>query len=128
MRDFLVFQTLEACLRHDIPLQLHTGVGDSPIIDLRNSNPLLLINILKDEHFGKAKIVLVHAGYPYTAEAGYLANNYPNVFIDVSEMNPFASIGIEPKLLELMEMAPLTKLFYGSDGYNIPELFWFSAV
>jgi predicted TIM-barrel fold metal-dependent hydrolase len=128
VRDFLVFQGLEACLRHDIPLQLHTGVGDSPLIDLRLSNPLHLINIIKDEHFGKAKIVLVHAGYPYTAEAGYLANNYPNVFIDLSEMNPFASIGLEPKLLELMEMTPLTKLFYGSDGYNIPELFWFSAI
>ncbi|MFH1907007.1 MAG: amidohydrolase family protein [Chloroflexota bacterium] len=128
VRDFLVFQTLEACMRHDIPLQLHTGVGDSPIIDLRLSNPLHLFNILKDEHFSKAKIVIVHAGYPYTAEAGFLANTYPNVFIDLSEMNPFASIGLEPKLLELMEMTPLTKLFYGSDGYNIPELFWFSAI
>jgi predicted TIM-barrel fold metal-dependent hydrolase len=128
LRDFLVLQTLEACIRHDIPLQLHTGVGDSPLIDLRLSNPLHLFNILKDDHFLKAKIVIVHAGYPYTAEAGFLANTYPNVYIDLSEMNPFSSIGLEPKLLELMEMTPLTKLMYGSDGYNIPELFWFSAI
>lgn len=128
LRDYLVLQTLEACLRHDIPLQLHTGVGDSPLLDLRLSNPLLLFDLIKDEHYRKAKIVLVHAGYPYAAESGFLANNYPNVYVDVSEMMPFASIGVEPKLLELMDMTPMTKLLYGSDGYNIPELFWFSGV
>jgi uncharacterized protein len=128
LRDYLMLQTLEACIRYDIPLQLHTGVGDSPIIDVRLSNPLLLFNMFRDEHYGKAKYVLVHAGYPYTAETGFLVNNYPNVWADISEMNPFASIGIEPKLLELMEMAPLTKILYGSDGYNIPELFWFASV
>ncbi len=128
LRDYLVLQTLEACLRHDIPLQLHTGVGDSPLLDLRLSNPLLLFDIIRDERYRRAKIVLVHAGYPYAAESGFLANNYPNVYVDVSEMMPFASIGVEPKLLELMDMAPMTKLLYGSDGYNIPELFWFSGI
>jgi predicted TIM-barrel fold metal-dependent hydrolase len=43
-------------------------------------------------------------------------------------MVPFASIGVEPKLLELMEMSPTNKILYGSDGYNIPELFWFSGI
>jgi uncharacterized protein len=128
MRDYLVLQTLEACIRYDIPLQLHTGVGDSPLIDVRLSNPLLLFGMISDEHYGKAKYVIVHSGYPHTCETGFLVNNYPNVWADVSEMNPFASIGIEPKLLELMEMAPMTKIMYGSDGYNIPELFWFSSL
>ncbi|MGD0612308.1 MAG: amidohydrolase family protein [Anaerolineales bacterium] len=128
MRDYLVLQTLEACIRYDIPLQMHTGMGDSPLIDVRLSNPLLLFGMFSDEHYGKAKYVIVHAGYPYTGETGFLVNNYPNVWVDISEMNPFAGIGIEPKLLELMEMAPMTKIMYGSDGYNIPELFWFASV
>jgi len=25
-------------------------------------------------------------------------------------------------------MAPTTKLMYGSDGFNVPELHWFSAI
>lgn len=128
IRDHLLLLTLEVCMRHDLPLQIHTGMGDSPIIDLKQSNPLLLYRILKDEHYRKANIVLVHAGYPYTAESGFLANSYPNVWVDVSEMVPFAGIGVEPKLRELLEMTPTTKVLYGSDGYNIPEIFWFSAV
>jgi uncharacterized protein len=127
-RDFMLLQTLEANIRYDIPIQLHTGMGDSPILDLRLSNPLLLFDLVTHEHYGKAKYAMIHAGYPYTAEVGFLANSYPNVWVDLSEMNPFAGIGIEPKLLELMDMAPMSKIMYGSDAYNIPELFWFSAI
>ncbi|MFW6118223.1 MAG: amidohydrolase family protein [Chloroflexota bacterium] len=127
-RDYLFWLTLEICIKWDIPLQLHTGMGDSPVFDLRLSNPLSLYNIISDDYFQKSKIVLVHAGYPYVAEAGYLANNYPNVWVDISEVNPFASIGVEPKLLELMESAPLTKIMYGSDGFMIPEIFWFGGI
>jgi hypothetical protein len=72
-RDFLVLQTLEAAIRYDISLQLPTGVGDSPIIDLRLSNPLLLFNMLTDKHYGQAKYVMVHSSYPYAAETGFLA-------------------------------------------------------
>ena len=61
-------------------------------------------------------------------EAGYLANQYPNIYIDISELNPFMSIGVERKLLSLLEMSPTTKIMYGSDGVVIPELFWISSI
>jgi predicted TIM-barrel fold metal-dependent hydrolase len=128
IRDFILLQTLEANLRYDIPIQLHTGMGDTPILDMRVSNPILLFDLLTDKRYGKVKYVLIHSGYPYCAETGFLANTFPNVYVDLSEMNPFAGIGVEPKLLELMEMTPMTKIMYGSDAYNIPELFWFASV
>jgi predicted TIM-barrel fold metal-dependent hydrolase len=55
-------------------------------------------------------------------------NSYPNVFLDLSETIPFISIGIADKLMKLFEMTPTNKIMYGSDGYNIPELFWISAL
>ena len=61
-------------------------------------------------------------------EAAFLANAYPNVYIDLSETIPFVSVGLKGRLLSLLEMAPTTKIMYGSDGFNIPELYWFSAV
>jgi predicted TIM-barrel fold metal-dependent hydrolase len=127
-RDNVIWQTLDVCLERELPFELHTGMGDSPFMDMRRSHPLSLYHILSDEHYRKLQIVMVHAGYPYTAEVGYLANNYPNVWIDFSELNPFASIGLEPKLLELMESGPLNKIMYGSDSLMIPEFFWFSAI
>lgn len=128
IRDYLVLISLEKCIKHDIPMQVHTGVGDAPVHDLRGANPLLLFKIIGDEHFQQVKIVLVHGGYPYLAESGSLVNMYPNVWLDLSTVIPFASLGVARCLTELFEMAPITKIMYGSDCWNIPEISWFSAV
>ncbi|MEM2127408.1 MAG: amidohydrolase family protein [Candidatus Bathyarchaeia archaeon] len=128
LRGYLLCRALEKSIDLDVPFQIHTGIGDSPQIDVRESNPLHLHDIIADDHLGKAKLVLVHAGYPYVEEAGYLANNYPNVYIDLSEMFPFTAAGMRDATLRLLYMAPVTKIMYGSDGFRIPELFWISAL
>lgn len=128
LRDYLVCLGIEKSIDLDVPFQIHTGIGDSPYIDVRDANPLHLFEVIADEKLGKAKLVLVHAGYPFVEEAGYLANNFPNVYIDLSEMFPFVATGMKNTVLQLLYMAPTTKIMYGSDGYNIPELFWISAI
>ena len=127
-RDKMFHLALEICLHLDIPLQIHTGMGDAPFLDLRKGNPLDLYGIISAKKYADAKIVLVHAGYPYIAETGHLANHYPNVWVDLSEMIPYAGICVEAKMLELLEMAPTTKIMYGSDNNKIPEIGWFTAV
>ena len=126
VRDFLLRTAITEGIRLGVPFQIHTGFGDSPM-DLRIANPLHLYKIIADEELRKAKIVLVHAGYPFAEETAFLANGYPNVYLDVSEMFPHSSIGMCDKLLRLLEMAPANKILYGSDGYRAPELFWISA-
>lgn len=128
LRNFLIWKGIEKSIELDVPFQIHTGVGDSPWIDVRDSNPLHLFDVISDEKLRKAKIVIVHAGYPFVEETGFLVNNYPNVYVDLSEMIPFIGTGIKNKILDLLEMAPTTKILYGSDGYNVPELFWISAL
>ncbi len=103
-------------------------MGDSPAIDLRASNPLHLLEVVADNELREARIVLLHSGYPYVREAGYLANSYQNVYVDLSEMIPFASIGAKTCILQLLEMAPVTKLMYGSDGFGVPEIFWIGGL
>lgn len=128
IRDYLFRASLEKCIQHDIPVQIHTGIGDAPVHDLRRANPLLLFQTLRDKHLQQAKIVLLHGGYPYLAETASLVNMYPNIWVDLSEMIPFASLGVIRRLYELFEMAPITKIVYGSDCYHIPEIAWFSAI
>lgn len=128
LRHYLLWIALQKSIELSVPFQLHTGVGDSPAIDLRASNPLHLLEVVADNELREARIVLVHSGYPYVREAGYLANSYPNVYVDLSEMIPFASIGAKTCILQLLEMAPVTKLMYGSDGCNVPEVFWIGGL
>ncbi len=119
---------VEEARRLGVPLQIHTGIGDSPSMDLRNANPSQLYDLLQNPVAQEASIVLTHGGYPYIEEAAFLANAYPNLYIDLSETIPFVSVGLRGRLLTLLEMAPTTKIMYGSDGFNIPELYWFSAI
>lgn len=98
-------------------MQVHTGMGDSPEIDIRLADAAHLRWLISDGHFGEATIVLVHGGYPHHAGAGFLASAYPNVWLDVSEIVPFIGPGVTSRVLELFEMAPLSKITYGSDGW-----------
>jgi uncharacterized protein len=126
--DSFLMIGVEEARRLAVPLQIHTGMGDSPSMDLRIADPSLLYDLLQNSVAREASIVLTHGGYPYMEEAAFLANAYPNVYIDLSETIPIVSVGLRSRLLSLFEMAPITKIMYGSDGFNIPELYWFSAV
>ena len=56
-----------------------------------------------------------------------MASALPNVFLDFSLTIPFLNPASHERLMEIMEIAPSSKIMYGSDGFNLPELFWFSA-
>lgn len=58
------------------PLQFHTGLGDNDIT-LTKSSPSHLQEFIRT--YPTVPIVLLHAGYPFTRELGYLATVYPNV-------------------------------------------------
>ena len=73
-------------------------------------------------------MLLVHTGYPYHAEAGYMANMLPQVYCDVSEGIPFAANAARRIYAEVLEMAPLSKVMYGADGYLVPEIAYVGAV
>ena len=126
--DHFVFLAVESSARLSVPFQIHVGMGDVPGIDLRLSKPSLLHELVNDEAAGGARVVLTHGGYPHIEEAGFMVNTYPNVYLDMSQTNPFISIGLDEKLRNLLEMAPTTKIMHGSDGYNIPELSWIAAL
>lgn len=126
--DFLLGETLEIAARRGIPVQVHTGFGD-PDLDLRLANPLHLRGVLEDPRYRAARIVLLHASYPYTREAGWLASVYPQVYLDCGLAVPFLSMaGMREVLRMLLELAPTTKLSYSSDASRIPELYYLAAM
>lgn len=126
--DHFVLLAAECSARLEVPFQIHVGVGDVPGLDLRLSKPSLLHELVNDKAAREAKIVLIHGGYPHIEAAGFMVNTYPNIHLDLSQTNPFISIGLEGKLRSLLEMAPTTKIMHGSDGYNVPELSWIAAI
>lgn len=127
MIDYLLGLALEIAARRRLPVQFHTGFGD-PDLDLRLANPLCLRAVLEEPRFRPAPIVLLHASYPFTREAGYLASVYSQVYLDTSLAVPSLSVaGMRATLQQLLELAPVSKLLYSSDAHGIPELYYLAA-
>jgi hypothetical protein len=125
--DQLVPRAAEWAADRGIALHFHTGFGDRDV-DLRLANPLHLRPLLEGGVLSRGPVVLLHAGYPFVGESAYLASVYPNVFVDFSEVTPLlAGPGLTNVLAELLALAPVTKLLYGSDAWGIPEWFWLAA-
>src|SRR5207237_2573118 len=63
-----------------LPVQVHTGFGDSDLF-LPRADPAYLKPVV--ERFHDTPFVLLHC-YPFVREAGWLAHVYGNVFFDLS--------------------------------------------
>lgn len=97
------------------PFQFHTGLGDNDI-DLGLSNPAHLQTFI--ETYPAVSIVLLHAAYPFTAQAGYLASVYKNCYLDIGEVFPMISQdGQEKVIREALDLCPSEKLTW-STGEN----------
>ncbi len=126
--DTLLWVAFAEAARQEVPVQFHTGYGDTDM-DLRLGNPLHLRAVLEDRRLRGMPVVLLHACWPYTREGGYLAAVYGQVFLDLSYGIPFLSTGEHLAFTRAaLAVAPASKLLYSSDGVGIPELHWLSAI
>jgi predicted TIM-barrel fold metal-dependent hydrolase len=126
LRDHLLCRSIELCMEYDVPMQIHTGMGDVEV-NLVLCRPAYLLELLRFPAYRGCRVLLVHTGYPYHREAAYMANVLPRVYLDVSEGIPFASSAAWEIFEGVMAMAPLNKICYGSDGYQVPEIMYTSA-
>jgi uncharacterized protein len=127
LRDHLLCRALELCIEFDVPMQIHTGMGDHEV-NLVLSRPAYLMDLLRFPAFRACSVILVHGGYPFHGEAGYMAGVLPRVYCDIGEGVPFAGHGASRILRETLEMAPYSKVLYSSDGYSVPEINYTSAL
>ena len=102
-----------------LPLQLHTGYGD-PDLDLHRADPALLTGFLRRTE-DRCPVLLLHT-YPYQRHAGYLAQMFPHVYLDVGLAVNHSGVASERIIAETLEIAPFTKLLFSSDAWGLPEL------
>ena len=126
LRDLAFQRALGIAAEGGRPFQVHTGFGDSSL-RLSESNPLLLEELLATEEGSSASVVLIHSGYPWTEELGFLALSKPNVFAEVSLINIFTPLKVTERILQLVELVPTDRIIFGTDGHEQPETFWFAA-
>jgi hypothetical protein len=108
------------------PFQFHTGLGDNDIT-LTKAGPAHLQEFIKK--FPTVPIVLLHASYPWTKEAGYLAAVYENVYADIGEVFPFISKEGQLNVVrEILELCPTEKILWSTDGHWFPETYLLAII
>lgn len=127
LNEFALHVAAAWAAQHNLPLQLHSGFGDRDL-DLRFANPLHLRPLLESDGLGRGPLVLLHASYPFVREASYLVTVYPRVYVDISEAAPLLSGPVLVRVLQdLLALAPVTRVLYGSDAWGIPDWLWLAA-
>src|SRR5262249_41698109 len=66
--------------------------------------------------------------YPFHRSAGYLAQVFPHVFVDVGLATHGVGARAGTLLAEILELAPFSKLLYSSDAYGLPEHHFLAAL
>lgn len=126
--DYLLHIAFRQASEQELPVQFHTGYGDSDT-DMRLGNPLHLRDVLERSDYHPMKVVLLHESYPYIQLGAYLAAIYPHVYFDLSYTIPFLDkLELLAFTRQALSVAPASKLMYSSDGVNIPEMHWAAAL
>ena len=104
-----------------LPLQFHVGYGD-PDVDLHRCDPLLLTPLLRATAGTGTRIMLLH-NYPFQRHAGYLAQVFDHVFVDVGLALHNIGSRASVVLAELLELAPFGSVLFSSDAFGLSELY-----
>lgn len=125
LRDLVFRRTLAQCGELGLPIQIHTGFGDSEL-RLRDGEPIGLDDVLRTPEARSAQVVLIHAGYPWHEQVAYLAAVRASVWAEFSLVNLVSPVTVADRLMRLVDLAPTARVLLGSDGHGAPETHWFA--
>jgi predicted TIM-barrel fold metal-dependent hydrolase len=127
--DDAFYPYYEKCIELNIPIVIHTGFT-SRFKHVKYGQPVYVDKVAAD--FPGLKIVMAHVGVPWTEEALMVASKNPNVSVDVSGWQIFAS-RVPSRLYQMVADAKLNRVFpnrmiFGSDfplfEYAMPLKNW----
>jgi len=110
-QDWIMHTCCELANQRKWPHQIHVGTHNHP-----DSNPLPLETLAK--MYPDQKIVMLHC-WPYLEESGFLAQAYPNVYIDTCwqpVLNPYF---LRQSLDTWLGYIPLNKITMSNDSTSV---------
>lgn len=121
----LLRHLIYAGLETKLPIQFHIGFGD-PDLFLHLCDPLLMTNFIKQTEARGIPVMLLHT-YPFHRNAGYLAQMFDNVYMDVGLAINYTGARSQAVIAESLELAPFHKILFSSDAWGLPELTYLGA-
>jgi len=127
LQDYIFRFIASECGRLGLAVHIHVAHGGGGYFNVAGANPLLLEPLLDDPSLRKVNFVLIHGGWPFTAEITPLLTK-PNAYVDFSEQTAFTSArSVSEVLRKWLEYVP-EKVMFATDAYpESKELGWEEA-
>jgi len=109
----------------NLPIQFHVGYGD-PDLQLHRCDPLLMTEFIKIAEERDIPLLLLHC-YPFHRNAGYLAQMFRNVYLDVGLAINYTGAQSSQIIAESFELAPFNKILFSSDAWGLSDLTYLGA-
>ena len=109
----------------NLPIQFHVGYGD-PDLQLHRCDPLLMTEFIKIAEERNIPLLLLHC-YPFHRNAGYLAQMFRNVYMDVGLAINYTGAQSSQIIAESFELAPFNKILFSSDAWGLSDLTYLGA-
>ncbi len=119
--DYVVHRAISVAEKHDLPVQIHTGIQAGTGNVLENSNPLHLTSLFMK--YPRVRFDLFHGGYPFSSEAGVLAKNFANVYLDLCWLPLISYTAARANLADWLELVPANKILWGGDAFRVEEAY-----
>lgn len=124
--EFLLRHILFQGAELSMPIQFHIGFGD-PDLYLHRCDPLLMTDLIKSFEVREIPVLLLHT-YPFQRNAGYLAQMFRNVYLDVGLAVNYVGARSPAIIAESLELAPFHKILFSSDAWGLSELTYLGSL
>jgi hypothetical protein len=115
--DYVMRFLLDRARERRLVVQVHTGMAR-----LSGSNPLLLASQI--EQYPEVVFDVFHGGYPWIHEVGALAQNYPNVRLNLAWLPQLTTEAAVVALKEWLQVVPQTdRISWGADSWTVEEMY-----
>ena len=116
LQDYIFRYIAAECGRLGMAVHLHTMAGAGSYFHVAGTNPLLLESVLNDPSLRKTNFVMLHGGWPFTAEITALLEK-PNAYLDFSSQDLIEQPHTLARIIrEWLEFVP-EKVMFGTDAY-----------
>lgn len=114
LQDYMQHWICRLAEERGLAYQIHTGIQEGNGNVLSDSNPLLLTNLFLE--YSGVRFDVFHMGYPFVAEAGTLAKNLRNVYLDMCWGHIISPEMARRALIEWLDAVPANKInAFGGD-------------
>ena len=118
-QDFMVHETIKLAIKHNLPIQIHTGIHEGNENMITNSNPTNLTNLFVE--YKEAKFDIFHAGYPFLEETAALVKNFQNAYVDLCWLHIISPSTARRVLNEWLDILPSNKILGFGGDYTFIE-------